>query len=334
MGAALLVGGLIAGCGPQEPDTAEDTLPPPVAPSLTAVVTNAFEPSADIAALAFAPRSSEPWTGLLAANLEQGGFDIFSVNNGERIIAASGPRLNGLAAAPEFALRGETLPLLFGVDENGELRGFAVSSQIEDVIELPLDAALNDGDAAAACLFEVGIGFVEIAVLGRDAEAEVWRIADGGGETLSVEQRAAFALPFPARACASDGDGLVIAGPASGLARVSLAGEVEARVSPDATFSDVAFSELRGLPAVIAPSAEDSSLAVFDARSLEPVATVTFESGLNAPAFVEPDVLAVSDSSFGGMSFSSGLVAVYDSGDGRVKLVAREVLTRAVFSDA
>jgi len=286
-----------------------------------------------VADLAFAPRSSEPWTGLLAANLEQGGFDVFDID-GRRLIAASGPRLSGLVAAPEFPLRGEVLPLLFGVDSDGALRGFAVSTAIADVIELPLAVELNAGEAAAACLFDAGIGFVEIALLGREAEASIWRITDAGEEALAAEERARFALPYPGRACASAGDALLVAGPAAGLTRVSLNGEVEARAVEGATLSDVAASELRGLPVAIASNDGAPSLSVFDARTLEPLANVSFERGLNAPAFEQPQALAVSDASFGGMGFSSGLIGVYDSGDGRLKLVARDVLTRAVFSDS
>ncbi len=309
-----------------DPQTASDAAPV----SLSAVVTTAFEPSGQVAGIAFAPRANEPWTGLIAANLSSGGFDIFNVN-GERVIAASGPRLSGLAVAPDFALRGETLPLMFGADSDGQVRGFALSTQIEDVIELPLAPELNDGSAAGVCLFDVGIGYVEIAVLDREAQASVWRITDGGGETLDVQSRAEFDLPYAGRSCAADGDALLVAGPAAGLTRVDLTGAVEARIEA-ITLTDLAVTELRGLPAVVAPSPQDEALRVYDARDLSVIADVVFEDGLNAPAFIEPATLSVSDASFGGMSFSSGLVAVYDSGDGRVKLVAREVLTRAVFT--
>ena len=59
---------------------------------------------------------------------------------------------------------------------------------------------------------------------------------------------------------------------------------------------------------------------------------VQFEDGLSAPAFERPTALAVTEANYGGMAFSSGIMAVYDAADSSVKLVAREVLSRTVVS--
>jgi len=59
-------------------------------------VTSAFSTSERAGALAFLPNSEEPWTGLIAAALVDGGFDVFNID-GLRVLSASGPQLTALA---------------------------------------------------------------------------------------------------------------------------------------------------------------------------------------------------------------------------------------------
>lgn len=292
------------------------------------MVTSAFESSARARALAFLPTEDSPWTGLVATALQDGGFDIFSVE-GEPLISAAGPQLTSIAGAADFPLRGEVFPLLFGIDDAGSLRGFAVIRQADDVVELPLEGAAGIADAAAVCPFAAGIGYVDIAVLGQDSEAVVLRVRDTGGDGLTLTEESRFSLPFAARSCASAGDDLVIAAPAAGLARVDTTGETRAFVD-GLSIGDVGYTELLGRPVVLTASSDTGRLAVYDARSLELIADVGTQAGLNAPAFESPSALAVTSESYGGMAFSSGLVAVYDRADSRVKIVAREVVARSV----
>lgn len=278
--------------------------------------------------MTFLPTAESPWTGLVATTLDEGGFDIFSVE-GELLASAAGPQLAAIAGAADFPLRGQTFPLIFGTDEAGAVRGFAVIRQAADVVELPLEGETVIEDAAGLCNFGSGIGYVDFAILGRGPEAAIVRVRDTGGEGLTVTEQARLPLPFAARSCApADGD-LVIGGPASGLARVTLEGETRA-FRAELTVADLGYAELLGRPSVLVASAPTGRIDVFDARSLEPIAQIETEAGLNAPAFETPTALAVTSRSYGGMAFSSGLVAVYDRSDSRVKLVAREVVARAV----
>lgn len=292
------------------------------------MVTSAFEPSAPARGLTFLPTAQSPWTGLVATALQDGGFDIFSVE-GEPLISAAGPQLASVIGASDFALRGEVFPLLFGVDGAGSLRGFAVIRQAGDVVELPLEGETLIQDAAALCLYETAIGYVDIAVLGRGPEAIVVRVSDRGGDGLTLTEESRFPLPFAARSCAAVDDDLLIAAPAAGLARVTMDGETRA-FAAGLTISDIGYTELLGRPAVLAASSNTGRIEVYDARSLELIADIGTEAGLNAPAFDSPAALAVTSESYGGMAFSSGLVAIYDRADSRVKIVAREVVAREV----
>ncbi|MGJ3232359.1 MAG: hypothetical protein ACFE0P_11225 [Oceanicaulis sp.] len=332
MGAALLVAGLgLTACSPdadEAPETGGETASQAVVRS--AVVTSAFEPSAPARGLAFLPTAETPWTGLVATSLRDGGFDVFSVE-GQRLISSAGPQLNAIAAAPDFALRGEVFPLLFGVDEAGALRGFAVLRQADDVVELPLEGDALVETAAAVCTLDSGIGYVDIAVLAQGPEAVVARVRDTGGDGLTLTEQARLPLPFAARSCApADGD-LIVAGPTSGLARLDMNGETRA-FAAGLGVTDIGYAQLLGRPAVMAASSDTGRLNVFDARTLDKITDIETEAGLNAPAFDTPVALAVTSASYGGMAFSSGLVAVYDRADSRVKIVAREVVARAVVS--
>jgi len=332
VGAALLLAGFgLSACDiaePERPDSAN-----PDAGVREAVVTSAFSTSERAGSLAFLPSESEPWTGLIAAALVDGGFDVFNID-GLRIVTASGPQLTALAPAPDFPLRGETFPLVFGADLDGRLRGYAIIRDAEDVAELPLEGAGAQGVVNAACLFETGIGYFDLALLGEEAQARIVRVRDAGGAGLDLEPRAEIALPFPARNCAGapDGGALLVASPNSGLARVSLNGRVEA-FEAGRNVDDVTFTQLLGRPVALTVSADTGRMGVFDARDLTLLNEVVLNDGINAPGFQNPSALAVTGSNFGGMAFSTGVIAVYDRGDDRVKLVAREVIGRAIMSD-
>ncbi|PWE18005.1 hypothetical protein DDZ18_05375 [Marinicauda salina] len=327
MGATLLAAALgLSACG--EPPAEETTDAEPETRIESALVTNVFEPAGAVESLAFLPVPDAPWTGLLAASMRQGGFDIYTID-GERIIQSAGPRLIDVGAVAGFDLRGERFPFLFGVDLEGALRSYALIRETREMAELPLGADAPSEGAAGVCVFDEGIGYVDLAVLGEDAEATILRIRDRGEDALSVETRATIALPFPARACTSANGELVIGGPTAGLARIDSGGEIVAD-APGLAVSELVYAELLGRPVVIAPAPELGRLIVFDARTLEEIAALELEDGLNAPAVQRPGAVALTLESYGGMAFSSGVMAVYDAGDSRVKLVAREVVSRAV----
>ncbi|MEO1038064.1 MAG: hypothetical protein AAFX09_00840 [Pseudomonadota bacterium] len=332
MGAAFAGLGLtLSACTPA--DQSEGGLSGPRSGSgASAIVTAAFEPAGAIEELIFLPNREAPWTGLVAASTRAGGFDIYNID-GELLIEAPGPRLRALAAAPDFQLRGNAFPLLIGLDSVDEIRAFLVIRELGQVVEAPMDAIALNTSIEGLCTFEIGIGYVDIAVLGADQSAEIWRVSDTGEDILTAERQAQIRLPFPARSCAGVGDDLLVGGPTGGLARLNPQDGVIAdaeRIS----INDFAYTELLGRPVVITPDAASGGLSVFDARDLDRITDLQLTAGLNSPALANPGALAASDGNFGGMAYSSGVLAIYDGGDSRVKIVAREVLSRAVASES
>ena len=287
-----------------------------------------FSAPAPVAELAFLPDQTAPWTGLIAAGLTSGGFDFFDVD-GQRAFSTSGPRLRGLVGVPDFPLRGEAIPLVFGLDDEGALRGFAVVRQVSDVIELPVSGF--DAPARGLCFFGSGIGFFDLAVLGQSSTATILRVSDTGDDGLTVREQEEIDLPFPAFDCAGFNGDLLISGPNAGVARITPQGEVSARHNSLSIF-DIAYSELLGRPVALAVSNETGLVTAFDAETLIPITELRTISGLSTAGFVTPMTLAVTEANYGGMAYASGLVAVYDRADESVKLVAREVVARVVVS--
>lgn len=339
----FLKGGLITGsvmalaaCGAPQTDqdegsNASSNGAPSVMAPLEARVTSTFDAPGRAESMALLANAETPWTGLLVTTLSGGGFDIYTTE-GALLISASGPRLRGLAGVSSFALRGESFPLLFGIDETGALRGFAIIRETREVIELPLESETPLPEAASVCLYDEGIGFVSLAVLGSEPTAQILRVRDLGGNGLSLIDEGTRALPFPARSCAAMNDSLLVAGPTAGLAVVDGDGETLA-YSQGLSVSDVVYTELLGRPTALTASAQTGLVTVYDATSLAEIAQVEFGDGLSTSAFERPVALTLNDGNFGGMAFSTGLVAVYDASDSQVKLVAREVLTRTLVDE-
>ena len=333
LGAAVCGFGLtLAACTPPADDAAQAPASARSESGSTAIVTAAFEPAGAIEALVFLPNDAAPWTGLVAAATSAGGFDVYTID-GERVITAAGPRLSALAAAPDFQLRGNAFPLLVGLDSMDAVRAFLVIRELGEVVEAPMAAMTLEGGIAGLCTFDVGIGYLDIAVLGREARAQIWRLRDTGDDVLSVEQRADIRLPFAARACAAASDDLLVGGPTAGLARINPEDGVAADVN-SVSVTDLAYAELRGRPVVMTPSAATGALTLFDADDLDEITDLRLVDGLNAPAVSVPGAITASPESFGGMGYASGVIAVFDESDSRVKIIAREVVSRAIASES
>ena len=101
----------------------------------SAIVTVAFDPSRPVDDLIFLPDSDAPWQGLIAASLSDGGYEVFNLD-GEVVGGEAGPRLRSITAAPDFALRGLTIPLLFGIDSEGAVRAQAFIAEETTFIEV------------------------------------------------------------------------------------------------------------------------------------------------------------------------------------------------------
>lgn len=69
---------------------------------------------------------------------------------------------------------------------------------------------------------------------------------------------------------------------------------------------------------------------MFDGRTLEEISALTVRSEMSISGLERPGAITVTDLPFSGMGFSTGLAAIHDTGDSRIKLVTRDVLGRAV----
>jgi len=291
-------------------------------------VTAAFQDIESTArAVAFIPDEDAPWTGLIITAPRDGGLDLFNAD-GEIVTRMTGPRLSGLAVSPNFALRGEALPLIIGVDtQDNILRAYVLVRSGPNAIEAPL-APITMEAASNLCFVREGAGFVEIAVLGRDASAEIWRISDSGGDLIGTELIRSYTLPAPARTCTSIDGAVYVGGPTSSLLKLESDGTISAQTPFNAVH--MASSRLGGRAVIIAASGQDETLQVFDAQTLARVTTARVVMGLSTPGISRPGAMAISEASYGGASYQSGLVAIIDEDDGRVRVIARESFARDV----
>lgn len=278
--------------------------------------------------VAFVPNADTPWAGLIVSAPVDGGLDIFNVD-GEALERVTGPRLTSLAVSPGFALRGESLPLVIGVDSgSGTVRGYVLLRSEPTAIEAPLAPIEPEGGAAAVCFVDEAPGHLDIAILGREARATTWRIRDTGGDLIDAQQTGSFSLPAPARTCASFQDSLYVSGPTLALTRINASGTVEARGGPNA--DSLAAGLLLGRPVVVAAGGPGETLLILDGRDLSPVQSVRIVDGMSTPGVERPVSVAISAESFGGTAYQSGLVAVVDGSDNRIRFIARETFARAL----
>lgn len=283
-------------------------------------------------AVAFVPNAETPWAGLVVAAPLDGGLDIYNVD-GEALERVTGPRLNSLAVSPGFALRGESLPLIVGVDgASGTVRGYVLVRSEPTAIEAPLAPIEPEGGASAVCFIEEAPGHLDIAVLGREARVTTWRIRDTGGDLIGAEQTGSFALPAPARTCASFQDELYVAGPTLSVTRINAAGAVEARGAPSA--QSLSAGILLGRPVVIAAGGTTGGLAVLDGRDLSVLQNLQIVDGMSTPGVEDPAFVAMTTESYGGTAYQSGIVAVVDGTDDRIRFIARETFARALSPNA
>lgn len=280
------------------------------------------------AAVTFLPDGDAAWTGLVATTPREGGIDLYNVE-GQAVHRMTGPRLWGLASAPGFQLRGEALPLLFGADRDTNLvRAYALLRNGPELVEAPIQPIGPEGDIAAVCGLGEGIGFVDLMVLSRGTTAEIWRVSDTGGELISATRRARFDLPSPVRACTAGNGFIYAAGPAGGIFQLNTDGAVEQQL--DGLAVGLAAGEFFGRPVLILSDGNATTLEIRDGRTLEMIGDVIIRDGFSIAGVDQPGAIATTESSYGGAAYQSGLVAVVDEADGRVRLVARETFARGI----
>ncbi|MBI1237061.1 MAG: hypothetical protein GC188_10305 [Alphaproteobacteria bacterium] len=323
---------LLAACEPaSETGTVESAAGPARDDSyLELVSTGVMETieSEGVAAVAFLPDPSTSWSGFIAAAAEEGGIDLFDIE-GESVHRMTGSRLWGLAAAPGFQLRGESLPLLFGADRDTNLvRAYALLRTGPELIEAPIQPIGPQGDIASVCGLGEGIGYVDLMVLSRGTTAEIWRIADDGGDLISATLRERFELPSPVRTCAAGNGSIYASGPAGGIIRLSVDGRIEAQT--DGYAISLAAGEFLGRPVLILSNGTNNTLEIRDGRTLELIGDAIIRDGFSIPGVDQPGAIATTESSYGGTAYQSGLVAVADETDGRIRLIARETFARGI----
>ena len=280
--------------------------------------------------LDFLPDPDAPSLGYVVAAPRDGGLDFFNMD-GELVTRHAGVRLTGLATAPGFELRGESLPLVFGASPDSDtVHGYAVVRSGARVLDLPLQAVEPQDGVAGLCLLREGTGFVDLVILGTGASAEVWRVRDAGTDQLSVEAIRSFALPAPARQCDTYDGEIFTASPGGGLTRMTADGTILAEAT--AGVSAVSVAEFSGTRLVLATDGSSDVLRVFDARTLEPRDDVLVVDGLSTPGIGRPAALEASEENYGFTAYSNGMLAIFDAADQRVKVISRDAFARAVIT--
>lgn len=280
------------------------------------------------AAVAFLPDAEIAWAGLLATATREGGIDLYNVD-GEAVHRMTGPRVWGLATAPGFQLRGESLPLLFGADRDTNLvRAYALLRAGPTLVEAPIQPIGPEGDIASVCGLGEGIGYVDLMVLSRGTTAEIWRVSDNGGDLIGATRRARIELPSPVRTCTSGNGHIYASGPAGGIFRLSEDGNIEQQI--DGYAVSLAAGEFLGRPILILADGNSETMEIRDGRTLELIGDVIIRNGFSIPGVDVPGAVAASEASYGGAAYQSGLVAIADESDGRVRLIARETFARGI----
>ncbi len=278
----------------------------------------------------FLPDPDAPSLGYVVAAPREGGLDFFNLD-GELVTRHAGARLSGIAIAPDFELRGESLPLVFGASpDNGQIYGYAVVRAGARVLDLPLASVEAADGIAGICLLREGAGYVDLVILGTGANAEIWRVRDAGDDALSVESLRSFALPAPARQCDTFDSDIYTLSPAGGLARLDANGNLLAESSARGT--SITVSEFSGTRLVLTTDGASDTLMSFDGRTLEARADVDVIDGLSTPGVEQPGAIDASMANFGFTAYTNGMLAVFDQADQRLKVISRDAFSRAVIT--
>jgi hypothetical protein len=282
------------------------------------------------AALAFLPNREAASLGLIVSAPREGGLDLFDADGVLRTRHA-GARLSGLATAPGFQLRGENLPLIFGAaPDSDSVLGYAVVTDGIRVLDLPLEPTTAADGVAGLCLYREGAGYVDLVVLGTGASAEIWRIRDAGEDILNVEQRQSLTLSAPARQCVTlDGD-IYLASPAGGITRMGPDGVILAENSESVT--GLAVGDFNGSRLVLATDGASGQVHTFHALDLLPATELTIVDGLSTPGVEQPAGIAVTPESYGFTAYISGMIAVFDQSDQRIKVISNDAAARSLVS--
>ena len=319
----------LAACGEiEEPDPAPDVA---VNFEREVLVTAAFQSrDEDAADLVFLPNLETPSLGAIIGAPRSGGLDVYDADGAVRTMHA-GPSLSSLAAAPNFQLRGERLPLVFGsASDASALHGFVVTMADFRVFELPLGDFTPQDGVAGLCMLEEGIGYIDLVVLGTGASAEIVRIQDDGAELLSVSQRQSLTLDAPARECTAIDNAIFTLSPASGVTRMLEDGSIDATLQIAAT--GIASGEFNGSNLIVLTNSASRELHTYHAADLERAAEVTVVDGLSTPGIEQPAAIDITPLTYGYTAYSDGMVGVFDRSDNRVKVISREAFIRAYFT--
>ena len=321
---------MLAACGPT-PEAANENVAAVETANREVLVTAAFvNVRGGVAALAFLPSQDAPSLGLIVSASREGGLDLFDAD-GELRTRHAGERLSGLATAPGFQLRGESLPLIFGAaPDSDRVLGYAVVTDGIRVLDLPLPATTPADGVAGLCLYREGVGYVDLVVLGTGATAEIWRVRDAGEDLLNVEQRRHLTLNAPARQCATlDGD-IYLASPAGGITRIAPDGTTQAEI--DQSVTSLAVGDFNGSRLVLATDGATGQIHTFYGLDLTPASELTVVDGLSTPGITQPAGIAITPASYGFTAYASGMVAVFDQDDQRIKVISLDAASRALVS--
>lgn len=286
----------VAACGEQTaapaPETETETISATAATTMVTAVDGFSDLGSDVADIALVP-VSPPYQSRAIFALEAGGFAVGDLNE-VALTSVGGPRVESIAAAPSFVLRGSPLPLVFVA--GGELEApaaYVFFAEEGQLLPAPVQPIAPDLNARAVCVERDGPAIVTFAVVG-DTRAERWRVRDTGDDLLTAEFVEEIADGAGARGCVVDG---------LTTARADAGGEIAGADWTLRGVDDVAVAgrtvytaaSIRGEVDVIRESGAPSSIRV--------------RPGINSPGAAAPFRIAASTANFGG-SFGGGVVLV------------------------
>jgi hypothetical protein len=302
------------------------------APTRAPVITVAAEASyaglgGEVVDLALIPNAQPSLSRGIAA-LDSGGFAVIDFAQGETL-TLDGPRVDFIAAAPDFELQGSPSPLL--VAAGGALKALQAWSFRADegaLVDVPVDPIATDDPVRALCAERAHRTRVDLLVF-TDASLERWRLSDRGEDRLAAKR--VNTAPTEQRIVACAGlAGEVVGVTDGGDTRVLGAPQTEAWWLRDG--SDVAgLVRSEGDWAIVArPSEAGVAIITPNAEEVE----VRLVEGAGQPSALAPTLLAASPADFGGQFREGVLIVAQDDqvaafGLGGLIASAKEAIDRS-----
>ncbi len=276
-----------------------------------------------INALAFAPVTPVPWEGRVIIAAANGGLTVLDIE-GQQDSHWQGETLTALAAAPDFNLRGLNVNFVLAINTDGAVRPFIVDDARGQIIEAPVSGLPTSG-ATALCALASEASAPSFLIGNADKSLSVWTISDTGEAALSAQQTATGSLAVNLAHCSAIDDDVFGTGDKGGLFKLSIKNEISMLSGVESPTGEIVALRVNEKNIALISNPAQGNLQAHDAN-LQPLYSMVSPKALSTPGAAAPGALAVSTRSFGGSSFSAGLMAVADDSTNRIALVVLDTI--------